>query len=224
MPRDIEQQTRRGRHAERATVSDLPLERHAPLPVDTFSDRYHFDGEGDSAELGCPLRDFPEDLCESFSGVHRIWEQGEIEVFGETIGFEVALLEAGTALEHPPGSRLGVVGDGGKEPTEDVVLLDDVGSKLPLLRPIEDVLLGDHPGPGRSRSGTFTHRPHRLLSRPRVDTDGSSLMMPAVRLVRQTRTTCSAPGRSISARKPRRLNAAPRPNSSTRFSNLVGFQ
>src|SRR5206468_5880204 len=63
VPRDIEQQTRCGRHAERAAVSDLPLERYAPLPVDTFPDRDHFNGKVDSAEVGCPLRDFPEVLA-----------------------------------------------------------------------------------------------------------------------------------------------------------------
>src|SRR5436309_91742 len=53
-------------------------------------------------------------------------EKSEVQILGEAIRLEVALLKAGATLEHPRVSDGRLGGDAPKEPAQSVVLLDDV--------------------------------------------------------------------------------------------------
>lgn len=91
-------------------------------------------------------------LVQMFGILHR-----EVEVFREAVGLEVALLQAGAALEHPARADHRVGRDAGQEPAEGVVLFHHVGLKLQLGCEGQDFLLGDHEAGSRSSlSGTQT--------------------------------------------------------------------
>ena len=89
------------------------------------------------------MSDFLEDPGEeSFIKVLGIL-QGEVEVLGKPVRFEVALLEASPSFEHPTRADLGMRGDPGQEPAQRVVLLDDVGLQLQFGCKGHQFLLGD---------------------------------------------------------------------------------
>jgi hypothetical protein len=56
--------------------------------------------------------------------------QREVQILREPVGLEVALLQAGAALEHPARADHRVGRNAGQEPAEGVVLLDHMGLEL----------------------------------------------------------------------------------------------
>ncbi len=67
-------------------------------------------------------------------------EQREVQVLGKPIGFEVAFLEAGSALEHPFVRKLRMRKDAGECPAQRVVLFDNARVKPNSRRRIRGVL------------------------------------------------------------------------------------
>ena len=63
----------------------------------------------------------------------------EVEVLGEAVGLEVALLEARPALEDPWVCENRVGTDPRQKPAEHVVLLDDILGELPLADSLDNV-------------------------------------------------------------------------------------
>src|ERR1700723_3739362 len=55
--------------------------------------------------------------------------QREVEILGEPVGFEVALFEAGPALENPVLRQNRMIEDAGKNPAQDVVFFDNAWKK-----------------------------------------------------------------------------------------------
>ena len=74
----------------------------------------------------------------------RCISHGEVEIFREAIGLEVALLEAGAALEYPGIAKCGLGRDAGEQPAEDVVLFDDMDLELELACELANLVASDH--------------------------------------------------------------------------------
>jgi len=90
-------------------------------------------------------------------------QHGEVQVFGEAVRFDVALLETGAALEDPTVAENGIRTDAPQHPAEDVVLLDDVLPQSPFEAALDDLRATDHPPPpmatlSRSASRSGRHR------------------------------------------------------------------
>ena len=99
---------------------------------------------------------------------------GEVEIFGEPVGLEPALSEAGPTLERPAaGSR--VLSDSGEQPPQDVVLFDHVVGELPLPGEVGDLAFGDH-----ADTSALIRRAHRFDRDPRAGSDGSRRGKPEV--------------------------------------------
>ena len=82
----------------------------------------------------------------------------EIQVFREAVGLEVALLEAGAALEDPGLRERWMRVDAGEYPAKDVVLLDNAGQESERRGGLEDFTLVDHPGAFFHRGGIQTRQ------------------------------------------------------------------
>lgn len=167
--RDVETNFRGSRVSERTPVCDPSLERLLPLLVLSQLDIDEVGWELQSAQL-CHVRSQFSKLRQDV--VLRVWRvrpQREVEIFRKTIGLEETLLHARAALEDPEGGHR-KCGDAREQPPEHVVLLDDFRAQLPLRRPIENVLLGDHEAFDsgvRCDAETLIQRRQRLASFPR---------------------------------------------------------
>ena len=87
-------------------------------------------------------------------------QDGEVEVFGEAVGLDVALLQARAALEDPLVSENGIGTDAPQQPAEQVVLFDHLLGELPLGYPFDDVRSADHHSPPGWPRATLTRSPH----------------------------------------------------------------
>jgi hypothetical protein len=100
--------------------------------------------EFDAGVFVHPIRNLVEDRLQK-GGVEMVFvEHSEVEIFGEPIGFEIALLEAGAALEDPPISQPLVRRNPGQQPAQGVVLLDDMQVELELSGEVPNLLAVDH--------------------------------------------------------------------------------
>ena len=68
----------------------------------------------------------------------------KIEIFGEPVGLEEALLQACAAFENPALRKLFVLVDAREHPSEHIVLLDDMGRERSLLSDRKDFALLNH--------------------------------------------------------------------------------
>src|SRR5205823_14311922 len=80
----------------------------------------------DTALFIDPVRDLLKRSHKEVEVELRFVGQGEIEILGEAVCFEIALLEAGSTLENPFVRDRRVVEDAGQQPAEHVVLFDNV--------------------------------------------------------------------------------------------------
>jgi hypothetical protein len=164
-----------------------------------------------------PRRDVRENPEQNRSVEMSFIDDGEVEIFGEPIGFEIALLQTRAALEYPVIAKLGIGADAGEQPAEHVVFFDNGRGQTEIGRELQEFGAGNHDGRSFAARRAFAHvsgihsrqaRTRRGHSRP-----GSSFALPCVSRVRQAET------RSfwwvwVSARKPIRLNTAPLPSFS----------
>ena len=129
--------------AERPAIADAAL---GGLTATRVCEDFKLARLGRELETRCvvdPVGDLLEDPSEeSFVQVLGIL-QGEVQILGESVRLEVALLEASPALEHPARANLWMRGDPGQEPAQRIVLLDDMGLQLQLGCKGHQFLLGD---------------------------------------------------------------------------------
>lgn len=71
--------------------------------------------------------------------------EGDVEIFGKTVGLEEAFLETGASLEHPAVGDLGVGRDAGEGPAERIVFFYDVRIEIELARKADDFRFADQP-------------------------------------------------------------------------------
>ncbi|OHC63579.1 MAG: hypothetical protein A3H93_19520 [Rhodocyclales bacterium RIFCSPLOWO2_02_FULL_63_24] len=158
---------------ERTAISQTALRRQTAARIGEDFELARLGRKLQTAGVVDPLADFLENVGEeSLVQVIRV-PQCEVEVFGKAVGFEVALLQAGTALEDPPVADCRVCGDACKKPAECIVFLDDMSLKLELGGECHDLLLRDHGLALRnSLVGTQTRQ---TVIRRSAGNDGSSL-------------------------------------------------
>ncbi len=143
-----------------------------------------------------------------FWAVGAAGQDGEVQVLGEAVGLDVALLQAGTALEDPLVAEDRGAAESPQQPAEDVVLLDDLLGELPLADPLDDVRPGDHHSPPGDPRATLTRSPQRRTMRPGAFVDGSSITRPELRRSKQAWISSGASTPECSSRYPSRLNTA----------------
>lgn len=130
--------------AQRTTISQTPLCRLAAAPIGEDFELARLGRKLQAAGVVNPITDFLENLGEE-SLIKMIGIlQREVQIFGEAVGFEVALLQAGATLEDPPVADRRVCRDAGKEPAERIVFFDDMRLELKLGGESHDLLLRDH--------------------------------------------------------------------------------
>ena len=158
---------------ERTAISQAPLGRLTAARIGEDFELARLGRKLQTAGVVDPLADFLENIGEeSLVQVIRVLQR-EVEVFGKAVGFEVALLQAGTALEDPPVADCRVCGDASKEPAERIVFLDDMRLELKLGGERHDLLLRDH-GLASRNSLVGTHTRQTVIRRS-AGNDGSSL-------------------------------------------------
>ena len=129
--------------AKRTAIADAPLGQLAAARVREDLELARLRRELEARYVVDPIGDLLEDPSEeSFVQVLGILQR-EVEVLGEPVRFEVALLEASPSLEHPARAYLWMRGDPRKEPAQRIVLLDDMGLQLQLGCKGHQFLLGD---------------------------------------------------------------------------------
>ena len=74
-----------------------------------------------------PFPDFAEYVDEKATVDVRGLGEREVKIFGESVGFEIAFLKAGPALEYPALDESVVVIYAGKDSANYVVFLDNMG-------------------------------------------------------------------------------------------------
>jgi len=118
----------------RAAVAHTPLGSRPTTAVQVHLEATRFPRKVDPALLVHPLRDFVERAREEVALQLRLVEHGEIEILGKAIGFEVALLQASSALEDPLFAQRRVHANRCEQPSENVVLLDHLNVELEFAR------------------------------------------------------------------------------------------
>jgi hypothetical protein len=158
---------------EWTAIPETPLCRLATARIGEYFELARFRWKLQAAGVVDPFADFLEDVGKKgFVKMIGIL-QCEIEVFGKAIGFEIAFLEAGSALEDPSISDRRMGGDAGEQPAQRVILLDDMGLQLKFGGERHDLLLRDHGLASRSSlAGTQTRQ--AVISRS-AGSAGSSL-------------------------------------------------
>ena len=119
------------------------------------------DGKVDSRRLADPCEDARECACDRRLAHRWPGQDGEIEILGEPICLEVALLETCAALERPPDGEFRIQADPPRHPAEDVVLLHHVLAQPPLADARRDVAPPDH-----SPISTLIRKFHRVTTGP----------------------------------------------------------
>jgi hypothetical protein len=107
-------------------------------------------------------------------------EERKVEILGEAVGLEKALLEARSSLELPRVAQLRMSGDSREHPAKDIVLLNDVRVEVNLRRDLDDFPAIDH-GVRAQEFGTSSR--HLDISFGQ-SASGSNLALPAVRRAR----------------------------------------
>lgn len=110
---------------ERADVIDAPLRvptavEHGQLEANLLPRDF------DAALFIDPFGHLTECLQQVVLVELGFLRHSEIQILGKPIRLEVAFLQARSALEDPAFRKLGIRGNAGQQPTEDVVLFDDV--------------------------------------------------------------------------------------------------
>src|SRR5205814_298620 len=95
------------------------------------------------------LLDAPEDVLEDRRELPAR-KHGEVQVLREPVRLDVALLEAGAALEGPRGPQPRVGPKAPKHPTDGVVLLDDLLAQARIPGKALQLVATDHALPGAS--------------------------------------------------------------------------
>ena len=117
------------RRRNRPAIGDSPLARRAVATVPEDLELYFVGRKLDAGLLVDPGGNFPKCADQEIDVEMRFIGQREIEILGETVRLEVALLETGSAFEYPLPAERRVIEDAGKEPAENVVLFYDVRQK-----------------------------------------------------------------------------------------------
>ncbi len=98
--------------------------------------------EVDARFRGDPRKRAEQERLHVVRAERSAWQDSEVQAFGEAVCLDVALLEAGASLEHP-GLREDRIGaDPPQQPSENVVLLDDLLRETPLADPVRSRQLG----------------------------------------------------------------------------------
>lgn len=141
---DVKKDSRPAGDSERALITDPPFIGRPPLLVDTRSQKDLVVVEPNPADLSGTPSNTEKSFTQCQFVVSGVGCEREIQVFGESVGLKVALLNTGPSLKHPSVSCLGITGNCGENPAENVVLLDNLSSKLPFSSPFKNVLLVNH--------------------------------------------------------------------------------
>ena len=132
--------------SDRPPVAELALAGHRAARVFEYLEFLELFGDLDSGPLVDPFSDFAEDAGQEATIDVRGIGKREVEVFGEAVGFEIAFLEAGPALEYSAIGEGGRLVDASENPTQHVVLLDDLGSQSERTGDIVNFAAVDHAG------------------------------------------------------------------------------
>jgi hypothetical protein len=126
---EVELDARLVRIASRSAVVDPALGR---APIGSHADERGTARQRDASLLldGIEHRGQGGQQCGRLEWA--VLADGEVEVFGESVRLDEALLEAGATLEDPRVAQRCVRPDAPEEPAEDVVLLDDLLGQPPL--------------------------------------------------------------------------------------------
>lgn len=95
---------------------------------------------GDGQRGGTIFQFGKDPLQKAFVKVNLV-TQREVEVLGESVRLEEALLEIGSALEYPIFGEFLMGIDAGEHPTEDIVFLDDMRRERRLGSKVKDFAL-----------------------------------------------------------------------------------
>lgn len=112
----------------RAPVVHTALGAHAAWSP---SEPWLPDGEVDAGLVADPRQDLFDHRMDVGGIDGTVRQDGEVEVLGEPVGLDVALLQAGAAFEDPEVAELRMLTKAPEHPAEDVILLDDVLGQPP---------------------------------------------------------------------------------------------
>lgn len=140
-----------------------------------------FTGGEVDARFGRNACECAPQVCRHVIGkVRTAGQDCEVEILGEAVRLDVALLETRSAFEDPLLAEHGVGTDPPKQPAQYVVLLNDLLSEAPLADALNDVGAGDHEA-SRVPRFTLIRNPHRRRMCPRAELLGSSAVTPVLR-------------------------------------------
>src|ERR1017187_3212653 len=115
-----------GRRRNRAAIGDPPLPGRAVAAIPEDLEIDFIRRKLNTRLLVDPRGHFAKCADQEINVEMGFIGQREVEVLGEAVCFEVALLETRSALEYPFVRERRMVEDAGEEPAENVVLFDDV--------------------------------------------------------------------------------------------------
>jgi len=113
----------------RPAISDLRLTTEATARILVNIETKLVGRNIQSGLFGNPGADVLERLTKKFLVDVAFVAQGEVEILRKSVGLEIALLEARTALENPTLRNVFVRVDTGEYPAEHVVLFDHAGQQ-----------------------------------------------------------------------------------------------
>lgn len=151
---DLRPSTRAGTGGYRPAIANLALTGDTPARVLVDVEAQLIGGQHEARLVGNPCNDLAKHAPEESLLNLALVLQCEVKVLRKTVGLEVALLEAGAALEHPRRGQRRVHVDAGQQPAEDIVLLHDVGQQAQCGGRLENLALVDHVAAFPQRSGT----------------------------------------------------------------------
>ncbi len=149
--REVEFYLRKVRGHSGTAIGKSTLGRRIASSVLLRSECRRLNLELDPAQVGHGGGYVAEDPSKFIGSFWTPVDDREVQVLGEAVRFEVTLSECGPALEDPVIAQFGLRCDAGEQPSEHVVLFDDVIAKTPLCPQCEDFVLRNHDAPG---SGT----------------------------------------------------------------------
>lgn len=115
---------RRGRY--RSAIADPALTTAPTATVHVNVEAELVVGNHEARFVGDPCDDLAEDTPEKAFVEMTLADKSEVDVFGESIGLEVALLQARPSFKYPRLRNVTVRIDPRKQPSENIVLLEDI--------------------------------------------------------------------------------------------------
>src|SRR5271157_2574841 len=195
----------------RTAIADPPLAAKTTPSIVEYFEPALIGRQLDTRRFVEPVTELGEPLFQETRVQLRRVRNCKIQVLGEPIRLEKALLETGAAFENPRSSQERIAVNASEQPTEDVIFFDNARFKAKLIGEPQDFRTVNHAA-FVSIQLRGTHTRQRLTSL-RLATAGSSFAIPVLSRLRHSTISFSGPPRR-SARNPSLLNTAPLPRRS----------